>query len=36
LQEASAVVETLRSIGTSVKQTDGSLNTDALKMRMAE
>lgn len=35
-QEAHAVVETLRSVGSSLKSEDGSLSEEALRMRLSE
>ncbi len=35
-QEARSIVETLRNIGQSIKQTDGSVSKEALKLRLAE
>ncbi len=35
-QEARSIVETLRNIGQSIKQADGSVSKEALKLRLAE
>jgi len=35
-QEARSIVETLRNIGQAIKQADGSVSKEALKLRLAE